>query len=725
MPAFQTKNLRLEIKGDSAVLVIDVAGRPVNVFSPEVLKDLEAALDHAAGKPSLKLMGIRSGKDSGFMAGADLHEFTTIQTGEQASALSELGQRAFTKLADLPMPTVALIQGPCLGGGLEFALACDYRLVVDHPKTRLELPEIKLGLIPGWGGTQRLPRVVGLESALHMIVAARGLDAKAALHWGIADALANSKESVNAELRRLGERAVREGKRRRTGFPLRTWRQRLLESNPVGRRLILRGFARGMSRRVPDDMPAPAEALAAVRTGVTEGPAAGFACEREAIGRLATTKACRNLVTLFFLNEAARKGDKEDKAATAIRRVGVVGAGTMGAGIAQLAAVKGFTVVVREVNQTALDAGMKKIEGLFQKAAERGLLSPAEAKQKLEAMGRTTGWEGFADVDLVVEAVIEDLELKRKVFAELEQHTRPDTILATNTSSLLVGQLQEGLRHPERVAGLHFFNPVHRMMLIEVVRTPETGPGVAPGLVGWAAVLGKTPVVVKDSPGFIVNRILMPYLNEAGMLVAEGEPVERIDRAMRQFGMLMGPLELLDVVGLDVAAHVARSVAPFFGDRLKPQPALERMVELGWLGQKTGTGFYRYKGQTRQRVNPDLRGKLGGAADAPRVKKSQLPEHVRTLTERMVGVMVNEAAMCFGEGLVERADVIDLAMVLGTGWAPHRGGPLRYADDRGAASVVKGLSFLAQKYGPRFEPCAELRRRAESGEGFYGNLPMP
>jgi len=748
MAAFKTDTLRLQTQAEvGAVLHIDVAGRPMNVLNERVLNDLEAALDHVAGLPSLKLLGIRSDKPSGFMAGADLHQLATRQSAAAATALSAAGQRVFDKLANLPVPTVAVIHGACVGGGLELALACDYRLVIDHPKTRLEFPEIKLGLIPGWGGTQRLPRVVGVERALLMILASHGLDARTALRWGLADALAANGPACEVELRALAQRACQRGKRPKKGLPLGTWRQRLLESTPLGRRLLFRGAERTLRSRVPDDMPAPWEALKAVRTGLTRGMDEGLRYEREAIGRLATTTACRNLVTLFFLMERARKGDTEprshadaetgqqgagpdasvvaasQKAAAhkAVSRVGVVGAGAMGAGIAQLAAVKGFGVVVQEVNEAALAAGVQRIEALFRKAVERGVLSDAEAKEKLAALGRTTSWEGFADVDLVIEAVVEELDKKRAVFGELSRRTRPDAVLATNTSSLSVGALQEGVPHPERVAGLHFFNPVHKMPLVEVVRTPRTAGPVTAALAQWAAAVGKTPVVVGDSPGFVVNRILVPYLNEAGMLVAGGMPVEQVDRAMRRFGMPVGPLELLDQVGLDVAAHIARAMQPLFGDRLTPHPALERMCQAGWLGQKSGSGFYRYQGKKKV-VNQEALSRLQDGLNTDAAAPAGAG---REATERMVLLMVNEAAACLAEGLGDRADVIDLAMVMGTGWAPHRGGPLRYADDRGAADVCNTLQDLAGRLGPRFEPCAELRRRAASGEPFYGSLPVP
>jgi 3-hydroxyacyl-CoA dehydrogenase/enoyl-CoA hydratase/3-hydroxybutyryl-CoA epimerase len=689
-----------------AALVLDVPGRSVNVLNRQVLADLEAALDRVAAEPSFRLLLIRSGKPGTFLAGADLHELGAVATAEEAAALSERGQRLFSKLAGLRLPTVAVVSGPCLGGGLELALACDYRVAVDQPKTQLGLPEIELGILPAWGGTQRLPRVVGLERALQMILGARRLRAREALRWGLVDGLADEAGD------RPPDFLAAPVKRPRPGLPLRGWRQRLVESNRLGRWLLFRGTERVLRRRLPDDMPAPWEALRAVRVGLEQGFEAGLAYERQAVGRLATSSACRNLVSLFFRREESRRlPEGEGDGAMPIRRVGVVGAGTMGAGIAQLAALKGCTVVIQEINETALAEGILRVLALFNRAVERGILAPADVPARLGAVHGTTGWKGFDNLDLVIEAIVEDLDAKRELFRDLEKHTPPSCVLATNTSSLRVQQLQQGLRHPGRVAGLHFFNPVHKMPLVEVVRSPETRARVADGLVRWAVGLGKTPVLVKDGPGFLVNRVLMPYLNEAVLLAAGGMRFELIDRAMRRFGMPAGPLELLDQVGLDVAAHIAGALAPAFADRLEPNPAFERLAGEGWLGRKSGRGFYVYR--RGRKWGPNLAAQEYVRGGPPRPAEPATPDQLMgSARQRLVLPMVNEAAACLGERVAESADVIDLALVLGSGWAPHRGGPLTYGREVGYAAMVRSLEELARRYGPRFEPCAELRRLA-------------
>jgi 3-hydroxyacyl-CoA dehydrogenase/enoyl-CoA hydratase/3-hydroxybutyryl-CoA epimerase len=386
-----------------------------------------------------------------------------------------------------------------------------------------------------------------------------------------------------------------------------------------------------------------------------------------------------------------------------------------------LAALRGCeTVVVQEMNSEALGRGVMRINELFRKALERGIIGQAEYEKRVSAIKPTTTWDGFGDVQLVVEAVVEDAAVKKEVFRLLEQVTKPNTVLATNTSSLSVSELQTGLAHPGRVAGLHFFNPVHKMDLIEVVRASVTDETTTRTLMRFALALGKTPVRVGDGPGFVVNRVLMPYLNEAVLLVNEGLGIDEVDGTMRRFGMPMGPLQVLDQVGLDVAAHIADAMRPRLGPAHAPNPAFRRMSESGWLGQKSGSGFYRYrkkKAKVNKDVLPLLRSEPAPAAGALR----GLPAAVRRQQgrERLVMLAVNEAAACIGEGLADSPQDVDLALVLGTGWAPHRGGPLHHADAVGLPKVVETLTDFTRRFGPRYEPCEELRKRAAEGRPFY------
>jgi 3-hydroxyacyl-CoA dehydrogenase/enoyl-CoA hydratase/3-hydroxybutyryl-CoA epimerase len=702
-----------------ALLKIDVPGQTHNVLNKQLRTELLAAFDYVAARDSIKVLVIRSDKKAGFLAGADVHEFADITTPDEARNASAEGQTLFDKLAHLRVPTIALIHGPCLGGGLELALACDYRLIVDDSKTQVGFPELELGLLPAWGGTQRLPRLVGLERALRVILNRRRLSAKESKRWRLADAIASTEDQLAVQLRRLINLSLRTGKKTAKGRPLRTWRQMLLESNSLGRLLLFRGTERILHRRVPEDMPAPFEALAAIRDGYRRGFASGLAREREAAARLSTSPSSRNLVELFLRMEKARHSEPlPSDTAPPIKRIGIVGAGVMGAGIAQLAALRGFEVVVQEVNQAALDAGMNRIAELFSKAVEKNLVSSQKAVECRAFIRGSTAWEGFEGVDLVIEAALEDLAIKKRIFRELAAKTGRATILATNTSSLLVSDLRGAANNPERLAGLHFFNPVHKMPLVEVVSTDSTSEHTLQLLRDWTIRIGKTPVLVHDGPGFVVNRILMPYLDEATRLVAEGIPINQVDNTMRRFGMPMGPLELLDQVGLDVAAHVAEAMRPLVKDRFPGNDVFRRLVERGWLGQKSGVGFYRYRGKAKN-TNPEAADVVVAAAPRePGGVAESLPMAVRTQEgrERMVLLMVNEAAMCLDGGLAANAATIDLAMVLGTGWAPHRGGPLTYALDRGVVTVRAMLQELAGRHGRRFEPSVGLAHLSTAAE---------
>jgi 3-hydroxyacyl-CoA dehydrogenase/enoyl-CoA hydratase/3-hydroxybutyryl-CoA epimerase len=391
----------------------------------------------------------------------------------------------------------------------------------------------------------------------------------------------------------------------------------------------------------------------------------------------------------------------------------------MGAGIAQLAAVKGFEVVIQEIDQDALASGGRRVDALFQKAVENGVLSPAEAAEKIAKIRKTVSWEGFDTVDLVVEAIVEDLEKKQQAFRKIASLTQSRTLLATNTSSLSVGAMQNHVDNARRFAGLHFFNPVHKMPLVEVIRGPLTDDPTLASLVHWASELGKTPVVLTDRPGFVVNRILFPYLNEAGMLVAEGMPVEQVDQIMRRFGMPMGPLELIDQIGIDIASHAAQAMVPLFTGRIEMHPALEMMRQRGWLGQKSGYGFYQYQGKSKK-LNRGALATLRQASGGNGHREDWAGrEGAEEAKHRMNLLMVNEAAACLAEGMAEQAAVIDLAMVLGTGWAPHRGGPLRFADDFGIREIVKTLDGFASRLGTRFAPHQALRRCAAEGKKYY------
>jgi 3-hydroxyacyl-CoA dehydrogenase/enoyl-CoA hydratase/3-hydroxybutyryl-CoA epimerase len=693
MTPFQ--HLRIQRAGQLATLWLDVAGQSHNVLGHAVLAELDAAMTQIEAERGLRLVVVRSAKPAGFAAGADLREFPELREPAAAQAFCDEGHRVFDRLARLPITTVAVIHSVCLGGGLELALACDYRIAAGETRATIGLPEVELGLIPGWGGLQRLPRVVGWIAALEMILGAKRLSAEQARKRGLVNAIVRDESEIPAAIERFVGRSKRTG--RIGGRPF--------EKIAPARWFIFRHAEMTLRRRAPDDMPAPFEALRVLREDARHGRNASEVAERQSIGQLATSSACRNLMELFLRHEAARKTPAES--AQPVRRVGVVGAGTMGAGIIQLALIKGFSVTVQQRSAESLAAGKKRVAELLGKAADLNLLSSEQARRHLDSVTWTTNWEGFGAADLVVESIAEDVVTKREIFRSIEQHVRPNVPIATNTSSLCVEWIQEGLQHPERVVGLHFFHPVHRIPLVEVIRPAAAAESAIATARQWAVDLGKTPVTVGDSQGFVVNRILMPYVNEALLLLGEGLPVKRIDAVMRRFGMPLGPLELLDRGGIDVVAKMAEAMKSQMGERFAPNPIFDRMCEHGWLGTKSGIGFYQYRGKSA-RPNPKLH------EVEPGVQRT-FGQVEREARDRMVLLMINEAVSCLARGLVERPELIDLAMVLGTGWAPHRGGPLRYADEIGVANVVAKMEEFHRRFGPRFEPHPELKRRASAG----------
>jgi 3-hydroxyacyl-CoA dehydrogenase/enoyl-CoA hydratase/3-hydroxybutyryl-CoA epimerase len=630
----------------------------------------------------------------------------------------EIVQRAhavFGRLAALPCPTVAAIDGPCLGGGAELALACDSRIASDEERTRIGFPEILLGIFPAFGGTTRLPRLVGLAAALDLILTGRALDGRRAEKLGLVARAVPGPWLIEHAHRRLGEVAGRPPGARRDAFRPRGALPWLIERTPWGRALAL-SRARAMTRaRTGGRYPAPLAALSVIEHGVGRPLEEGFRLEAGRVSDLVVGPVCKSLVRVFQLSERARKDPVAADSTLApapIRGLALVGAGVMGGGIAELASRHGLTVRLRDLQPAALTRALLTVRGLIE---ERGRLRrgrPAEVDAQMARILPTLELDGVGRCDLALEAVVEDLDVKRRVLAELEVRIRPDAVLATNTSSLPVGELAGGLRHPERFCGIHFFNPVHRMPLVEIVRGPRTSDATLTTAVGLARALGKTPVVVSDSPGFVVNRILMPYLREAVHLLEEGYPVTAIDGAMRGFGMPMGPLEVADEVGIDVAAKVAGILARAFPGRMTEAPALGALVAAGRLGKKNGRGFYRHRG--RRRVpDPDLRGVL-------RLERDRRPQSLEALSERMALAMVNEAARCLEEGVVTDAGMLDLAMVYGSGFPPFHGGPLRWADAFGLARVEGRLRALRAEKGERFEPAAGIVELAARGGTFTG-----
>jgi 3-hydroxyacyl-CoA dehydrogenase/enoyl-CoA hydratase/3-hydroxybutyryl-CoA epimerase len=702
----------VERDGRVAVVVFDLPGKTVNLLSLEVGRELGEVLERLDADAGVEGVVLISGKDNAFIAGADIDAFATLTSEAEARALSADGQRMIDRVAARAKPLVAAIHGACLGGGLELALAADERIATDDDVTRLGLPEVQLGLIPGAGGCQRLPRLVGLRAALDLILTGRRLRASQARRIGLVDDVvprAILREVAVATASRLAGNAP---PRRRPGGPL-AW---LLDRNPLGRAVVFWQARRATLEKTSGHYPAPLAALDAVRHGLSHGMAAGLSREADHFGRLAVGPVSRRLVHIFLATNALKKDPGIDAPAEDVpdvARLGVVGAGFMGAAIAGVAALRaGVDVRVRDTDWPRVARGLAGARAVLDEARRRRRIDRHEHRRRAALLSGSPDEAGFSRRDLVVEAVFEDLDVKRGIIADLERVVPDACVLASNTSTLPIARLQEHARRPERVVGMHFFSPVDRMPLLEVIRGPASSPAAALAAVRFGQRMGKTAIVVRDAPGFWVNRILAPYLNESGWLLEEGAAVERVDAAMTAFGFPVGPFALLDEVGLDVAHKASAVLRDAFGERLAPAPVVARLVGAGRLGRKSGRGFYRYAGGRRRGVEALPDGERGA-----RAARGSAPS-AADIERRPILAMVNEAARALAEGVVASPRDADLGAVMGFGFPPFRGGPLRYADDLGLAALVDELTRLADRVGPRFAPAGILVNMAREGRAF-------
>jgi 3-hydroxyacyl-CoA dehydrogenase/enoyl-CoA hydratase/3-hydroxybutyryl-CoA epimerase len=706
-------NFHLEVGADRlATLTFDSPDKKLNVFTRTALQDLENVLQELTGRQDVGCLILLSGKAAGFIAGADVEEIARVTDPVEAEAGSRVGQRLFAAWEALPFPTVAAIRGVCLGGGLEIALASTFRVASDRPDTRLGLPEVQLGILPGWGGSTRLPRLIGIAAALDLILTGRTVDGRKALKLGLVDALLPDVRFLD-EVRNFALAHL--GSKRRDPASV-DFKEMLLEKNPVGRKILFDQARKKTLEQSRGHYPAPLRALEVVRVGIEHGVKAGFDAEARGAAELATSKIAKNLLHVFRLTENAKKeaglpGAEPRK----ISSTAVLGAGAMGGGIAQLIADKtNLPVRMKDVRNEALASGMAHAAELFDKQVKRRRLSVPESKRKMALLLPTLDFSGFARADLVIEAIVENLGVKQEVFAETAKHVRADAVLASNTSSLSIAGI--GAKTPERgrVVGMHFFNPVDKMPLVEVIAPEGSDPVAVNTVFAYTRKLGKTPILVRDTPGFLVNRLLMFYSTEALWLLDEGYRMEDLDRAMTEWGMPVGPITLTDEVGIDVAFKVAHILRDAFGDRL-PVPAwLDKVPDSGRLGTKNGKGFYLYEGKERKGPDPSVYTLLGLH---PKVENPD----AGVIADRMVLPMVNEAARCLEEKVAKSAADVDLALIFGTGFPPFRGGLCRWADQESLSSILSTLERLASAVGDRFRPSDALRRTAEAG-GFYARF---
>jgi 3-hydroxyacyl-CoA dehydrogenase/enoyl-CoA hydratase/3-hydroxybutyryl-CoA epimerase len=704
--------IRRHITDDQiCVLTFDRPDSAANIFDRATLAELNEHINYVLCNSNLKGVVITSAKKSIFIAGADLTQLAKARTASELRDMIELGQTVFNHLTQLPVPVVAAIHGACLGGGYELCLACNYRLASSDKATKIGLPETQLGILPAWGGSTRLPRLIGLPKALDVILGGKTLAAKPALKSGMIDDIVPRELLIDKACQLILEKGKK--LRRRRSLPLKL---KLANTKRVAK-FIAGKVEKQVLEKTRGQYPAIPKALEVVVKGLGRSIEESLTLERDAIMELGTNEACRNLIRIFFLQERAKKltGVPADPAPATkvapVKRIAVVGAGVMGAGIAQWASSRDISVILRDINHEAVSKGLTSIAKLYEQGVQRHALTNVEARVGMDRISPAAVDVPLVSADIIIEAAVERMELKKELFARLEQLAGGETILATNTSALSITEIASATQYPQRVVGIHFFNPVHRMQLVEVVVGQQTHPEVVRRAVKFVQQIGKLPVVVKDAPGFLVNRILMPYLIEAGFLFEHGARVEDIDATMLEFGMPMGPLRLIDEVGVDVSSHVAADLASKFSDRMFLPEVLAKMLTDGLLGKKSGKGFYLHDKKSKEaRVNSRINNYCTDASFA-RLTQDEL-------RNRMVLLMVNEAARCLEGGIVEEAADVDFGMIMGTGFAPFLGGPLRLADHIGLSQIVNEMKRLADGE-PRFTPCNLLQTLASTGQKFY------
>jgi len=657
--------------GGIVVLTLDRAGASVNALNRAVLDELAQIVERLSFDPP-KGVVIRSGKANGFIAGADIHEFELYEKQGGVLASIENGQRVFQNLARLRCPTVAAIHGFCMGGGTELSLACRYRIASRDPSTKIGLPEVMLGIHPGWGGSARLPRLIGATDALPIMLTGRTLSAEAARSLGVVDSLTSSELLLEGAKEFIRHPRPRPFVQRAKAWATNIW--------PV-RQILAPIMRKQTAAKVrPDQYPAPFALIEVWRRGgssITQR----LKLEARSVAKLAQTPTCRNLVRVFFLQERLKGlGAGSDDA---IKRVHVIGAGVMGGDIAAWCALRGFDVTLQDREMKFIQPALDRAQDLFAKrlkTPER--IQPAAARLKADVEGK-----GVTDADLVIEAIFENLEAKQELYRKTEPSMKPGALLATNTSSIPLNELRSAVTAPGRFLGLHYFNPVAQMPLVEIVRQDQLDAANEKHAFAFCKAIDKLPVPVQGTPGFLVNRILMPYLLESMRLFKEGVPGPVLDKAAKKFGMPMGPIELADTVGLDVCASVGREVGEFLG--LEIPEGLDALIADGKRGKKTGEGLYKW--ENGKPVKPEVDPNYQAPAD---------------ITERMILPMLNESVSCLHDGVVADADLLDAGVIFGTGFAPFRGGPIQHIRAEGAGKIKAQLETLAGKYGKRFAPKA-------------------
>ena len=697
------------------VLTFDRQDNKMNILSSAVLLELEKILDDLANDDTCRGLVFISGKDNQFIVGADINEIDNMSTPEEAVRSCQQMEKIISKLANFSFPTVSAVHGQCLGGGLELILCCTYRIASDSLATKFAAPEIKLGLIPGAGGTQRLPRLIGIIAGLDMILTGRNYLSKKAAQVGLIDAIV--PEAILLDV--ACQYALKNGGKKRPTHLKKLVPQFVLEKNALGRKVVARKAREGVTKKTKGFYPAAYKALEAVVDGLEMPLAKGLVLEANLFSQLVCTRECQSLIHLFKATTNLKKNPHLDKGRAkfgeqGIQQIGIIGAGFMGSGLTTLTVDRGCNVLISDPDTKAVGKLLRHASSYFSKQVQRRRLKKFQHPQKLAMISPATTIVGFNTCDLVIEAVYENLELKRQIVAEFERRVTDDRIFASNTSALPISEIAEGAQHPERIIGMHFFSPVEKMPLLEIVVTKKTAPWVISRAVEFGQMLGKQVIIVQDRPGFYTTRVLAFFLSEALKVLAEGCPIEDIDQALTDFGFPVGPMTLIDEVGIDIGLHVLETLS---NQQMLDKPDyLDRLIEQGYLGRKSGKGFYRYRHDKKLAVDDNIYSIIKPQDTFPPANEAR-----DLITDRCLLLFVNEAVKCLDEQIVSSAMAGDVGAVFGLGFPPFWGGPFKYIDHVGCQSIVQNLNILRDKHGERFTPAPRLLKMAERGEKFFPN----
>ncbi|HAS8312278.1 TPA: fatty acid oxidation complex subunit alpha FadJ [Vibrio vulnificus] len=698
-------NLKID-EQNIAWLGIDVPNEKMNTLQAAFADEMKAIFAQLKDCSGLKGLIVHSLKPDNFVAGADVRMLEACKTAPEAEALARQGQELFQQLSDLPYPVVAAIHGPCLGGGLELALACDFRVCSDDDATRLGLPEVQLGLLPGSGGTQRLPRLIGLLPSLDLILTGKQLRANKAKKLGVVDACVPQTILLD-----VAKQFVEKGKKRAKQKV--TTKEKLLSGSGLGRKFVFEQAAKKTHEKTRGNYPATVAILQVIQHGLEKGMKQGLELEAKRFGELVMSNESKALRSIFFATTEMKKETGSEAKPSKVGMVGVLGGGLMGAGISHVSVAKAKVPVrIKDVSNDGVLNALKYNYKLFDKQRKRRILSKAQLQSKMLQLSGGTDFTSFNRTDVVIEAVFEDLSLKQQMVADIEANAKSETIFATNTSSLPIHKIAEKAQRPENIVGLHYFSPVEKMPLVEVIPHESTSEETIATVVALAKKQGKTPIVVKDQAGFYVNRILAPYMNESAHILLANEPIDKIDTALLDFGFPVGPITLLDEVGVDIGAKIMPILVAELGARFKGPDVFDVLLNDGRKGRKSGKGFYTYKGKKKE-VDKSVYKLL------KLTPESKLSDNDIAL--RCVLPMLNEAVRCLDDGIIRSPRDGDIGAIFGIGFPPFLGGPFRYMDQFGLKELVEKMNQFAEKYGDRFAPCDGLLTRAGEGRRFYDN----